>query len=158
MEYARLKKVFITSLLSGSIMLSTGTVAANSREYRNARFYAQYNIELLQDDLKVNQDKIIKPKRHKSTEKFSNAINSLVERKVITKDKAEEIKIYLKKHKEERKEFHDKIKSMTEKERKEYFKNNKKERKDIIEKMIEDGVITEEQGTELRKALKECKQ
>lgn len=146
MEYTKLKKVVITSLLSGSIVLSVG-IAANASNFTNDQEYSQYKIE----------DYAIKPKRHKLPEKFNNALNSLVERKVITKEKSEEIKVYLKKTIAERKNEYSKIKGMSEEQKKEYFKNNKKERKSIIEKMIEDGVITEHQGAELRKALKECK-
>ncbi len=157
MEYTKLKKVLISSLLSGSIMLSVGTVAANASNFRNATFCAQYNIKLVEDNKKIIQEEALKPRGYKQGGKFSKALNTLIENKVITKDKAEEIKTYLEKNKEERKEIHDKIKNMTEEERKEYFKNSKKERKGIIEKMVQDGIITKEQGTELRKALKECK-
>lgn len=156
MECTKLKRFLISSLLSGSIVLSVGTVAANESNFRNATFCAQYNIELVKENMELDQEKVLKPRGHKYGEKFSKALDTLVERKVITKDKAEEIRSYLVKHKEERKEIHDKIKSMTEEERKEFFKSNKKEGKGIIEKMIEDGVITKEQANELRKALKEC--
>lgn len=157
MEYTKLRRVLISSLLSGSIILSVGTVAANASDFRNATFCAQYNIKLVKGNIKLDQEETLKPRGYKREGKFSKALDTMVERKVITKDKAEEIKSYLVKHKEERKEIHDKIKSMTEEERKEFFRSNKKKRKGIIEKMIEDGVITKEQGTELRKALKECK-
>lgn len=76
MKYTKLKKVLISSLLSGSIMLSVGTVAANSSNFGNVKYCAQYGIELLQDDPKANQENILKPKMHKSGEKFSNALNS----------------------------------------------------------------------------------
>ncbi|MFA5523272.1 MAG: hypothetical protein WDA24_02835 [Tissierellales bacterium] len=157
MEYTKLKRVFVTSLLSGSIILSAGTVAANVSTYKNATFVVQHDVELDKDNMKLNQEEALKPKGFKYEERFSKALDTLVERGTITKEKVEEINSYLKKHKEEKKEFHDKMKGMSQDDRREYFKNSKRERKSIIEKMVEDGVITEKQGIELRKALKENK-
>ena len=172
MECTKLKRVLISSLLAGSIILPVATVSANTSNFRNATFCAQYNVKLDKDNTKLNQDEMLKPRGYKHEENFSKALNTLIERKVISKDKAEEIKAYISKQKEERKEafdkfrnmtdeekkeIHDKIKNMTEEEKNEFFDSHKKERKGIIEKMIEDGVITEEQGAELEKALTECK-
>ncbi len=157
MENTKLKRILVSSLLSGSIILSVGTVAANSSSFRNATFCAQYNVKLVKNNSRLAQKLVLKPRGYKHGEKFSKALDTLIERNIITEEKAEEIKSYLTKHKEERKEVHDKIKGMTDEERKEFFKNNKKERKGIIEKMTEDGVITKEQAAELKKALKECK-
>jgi len=229
MDYTRLKKVVVSSLLSGSMMLSVG-ITANAMESNSIKDSGQYRSEIIQENKKAEPDscsksnyhnqekslnqvldslvkdgslkkeraetikdyvkknaenkikekgtkkfqrthvmgkllkdnvitkeeaKLIFEKAHKlREEKLAAALNNLVERKVITEAKSEEIKIYLKKASEERKNEFNKIKSMTEEERREYFKNNKKERKNIFSKMVEDGIVTKEQNNELKKEIK----
>lgn len=83
------------------------------------------------------------------------ALNALVEQGILSKDDVRRIENYLIKAGDYRKSEYEKLKGMTESQRKEYFKNRKRDTRDIIEKMLEDKIITEKQAEEIRKALPE---
>lgn len=87
--------------------------------------------------------------------RLADGMQGLVDRGVLTPTDIDNIRSYMVKVREERKEKLEKLKSMTPEERKEYFKESKKDRKDILTKMVEDNVITEEQAKEIRKAVPE---
>lgn len=87
--------------------------------------------------------------------RIADGLQGLVEKGVLNAKDLDNIKSYLVKAREERKEAFEKLKKMSPEERKQYFKECKKDRKDILTKMVEDKVITEEQAKEIRKAIPE---
>lgn len=80
-------------------------------------------------------------------------LNKLIQQGTITKPQAEKIMLYFKNACQERAAQHEKLKNMTEEQRKEFFANNKKG--SIMNKLIEDGVINQQQAEELKKAFGE---
>lgn len=82
---------------------------------------------------------------------FNKVLEELVNKNVITKKKSQEIQEYMIK---DRIEKNSKFKNMTKEEKRSYFKENRRMKKDIINKMIEDNVISEEEGKEIRKILR----
>ena len=93
--------------------------------------------------------------REMKDERLGNGLQSLVDKGVLTAKDIDNIRSYMLKVREERKANMEKLKSMTPQERKEFFKESKKDRKDVIDKMVEDKVITKEQAKEIRKAIPE---
>lgn len=87
--------------------------------------------------------------------RITDALNSLVEKGVISKDDVSNIESYLTKVRDERKAEYEKVRNMTESERKEYYKSKKADKKDIITRMVEEKIITEKQAEELQKVLPE---
>ena len=87
--------------------------------------------------------------------RLADGFQSLIDKGVLTSKDIDNIRSYMVKVREERKEKIEKLKSLTPEERKAYFEESKKERKDIITRMVEDKVITEEQAKEIRKAIPE---
>lgn len=87
--------------------------------------------------------------------RLGDGMQSLVDKGVLTEKDIENMRNYMLKIREERKARIDKLSTMTPEERKEYFKKADKERKDIITRMVEDNIITNSQGEELRKAVPE---
>ncbi len=86
-------------------------------------------------------------------EKLTEKLNTLVQKGVITNNDVTKIKDYMKAEREERQKNFEKIKTMTEEQRKEYFEKNKMQRKNMIDKMVEDKVITEEQAKEIKNVI-----
>ena len=98
----------------------------------------------------------IRLKLHEMKEaRLADGMQGLVDKGVLTSNDIDNIRSYMVKVREERKEKIEKLKSMTPEERKAYFKDNRKERKDIITMMVEDKIITEKQAEEIRKAVPE---
>ncbi|EOD01111.1 hypothetical protein [Caldisalinibacter kiritimatiensis] len=86
-------------------------------------------------------------------EKVQESLNNLVEEEVISENDVENIIDFMEQKAEERMEELDKIKNMTEVQRREYFMKKRGERKNIMSQMIEEDIITEEQAEEIRKVL-----
>ena len=86
-------------------------------------------------------------------EKLTAALNSLVEKSVLKSDDVSKIKAFLQAERVARKAECQKIKAMTEAERKAYFEQNKTTRVDVIQKMVNQKIITAEQAAELRKVM-----
>ena len=103
-----------------------------------------------------DEAQLIKEKLREMKEKRMNdGMQSLLDKGVLTQKDIENIRSYMLKVREEREAQIEKLKTMTEEERKEYFAKAKKDRKDILTRMVEDKVITKEQAEEIRKAIPE---
>ncbi len=87
--------------------------------------------------------------------RLEGGLQGLVDKGVLTGKDIDNIRDYMVKAREEREAQMEKIRTMTPEEKKEYFENAKKDRKDIIEKMVEDKVITRQQAEEIKKAIPE---
>lgn len=92
--------------------------------------------------------------KHKDIDKV---LKGLVDKNVITEKQSKEVKSYLEEAHKGRKEEMKKIKKMTKEERKEHFKKYKEEKNGVFDKMIKDGVISEEQAKEIKKAIRQGK-
>ena len=86
-------------------------------------------------------------------EKKAEQLKSLVDKGVITDDQLQKVNEYMKSAQQERQQLLEKVKGMTAEERKAYFESNKDSRKDTLQKMVDDGVITQDQAKELRKVF-----
>lgn len=88
-------------------------------------------------------------------ERLHGGLQQLVDRGVLSGEDIDNIRSYMLKLRSERKEQLEKLNSMTPEEREKYYEGAKKDRKDIITRMVEDGIITEKQAEEIRKAVPE---
>ena len=85
--------------------------------------------------------------------KYRDNLDSLVQKGIITQVESDKINSYIKAAREEKKQLMERLKGMAPEERKTYFENNKNSRIDIIQKMVDDGVITADKAKEIRKAI-----
>ena len=113
--------------------------------------------DLIQDGIITEAEaQTIKSKLREMKEtRLDGGMQGLVDSGVLSTKDIENIRGYMVKVREERSEQIEKLKTMTPEERKEYFDHNKRERKDIIDRMVEDKVITEKQAEEIKKAIPE---
>lgn len=132
-------------------------MANEQKRYGGPRLGPRMNIlqELEEEGVITSEEveKIREKQEELRNERLTEALNGLVDNEVIKADDVEKIRTYMETKREEKREELEKIMNMSVEERKEYFVNNKKERIDIIDQMIQDGIITEEQGEEIRKFL-----
>lgn len=77
--------------------------------------------------------------------RLKEKLNSAVEEGTITQEQSERIEEALKKLAEERKANFEAVKGMTDEERKEYFEKMREERTKPMDKLVEDGTLTEEE-------------
>jgi hypothetical protein len=114
-------------------------------------------MELIQEKIITEAEaQIIKDKlREMKDTRLNEGLQSLVDKGVLTSKDIDNIRSYMLKVREERKESIDKLKSMTPEQKEEYFKEYKRSRRDILDKMIDDKVITKKQAEEIRKAIPE---
>ena len=114
-------------------------------------------MELIQEKIITEAEaQIIKNKlREMKDTRLNEGLQGLVDKGVLTSKDIDNIRSYMLKVREERKESIDKLKSMTPEQKEEYFKEYKKSRKDILDKMIDAKVITKKQAEEIRKAIPE---
>lgn len=113
--------------------------------------------ELIQASIITESEaQLIKDKlREMKDARLNEGLQSLVEKGVLTPTDIDNIRSYMLKVREERKESIDKLKSMTPEQKEEYFREYKKSRKDILNKMVDDKVITKKQAEEIRKVIPE---
>jgi uncharacterized protein YutE (UPF0331/DUF86 family) len=113
--------------------------------------------ELIQEGIITEAEaQLIKDKlREMKDARLNEGLQSLVEKGVLTPTDIDNIRSYMLKVREERKESIDKLKSMTPEQKEEYFREYKKSRKDILNKMVDDKVITKKQAEEIRKVIPE---
>lgn len=97
----------------------------------------------------ANENKKVFPKE----ERFSKALEDLVEKGILKSEDVEKINNYLKIEREEKRKMFDQMKDMTEEQRKEFIKNYRKNKVDLWEKMVNDQIITQEQADEIRKIM-----
>ncbi|MFZ5965774.1 MAG: hypothetical protein ACOYVK_01170 [Bacillota bacterium] len=89
---------------------------------------------------------------------FEASLDKLVSEGIITENTAAAIKTNLEAKKAERDALREKLKAMTEEERKEFLSQNKKERINIFDELVEDDVITEEQSKQIKEAIEQWRQ
>ncbi|MGB7605116.1 MAG: hypothetical protein WBL93_06535 [Lutisporaceae bacterium] len=118
------------------------------------KFQKSHLIEELKKDGIINdtEAEAIRSKFKEIREQIlTDKLNGMVQKGTITQIQSDKVKMYFENARKERTE---KLKNMTEEQRKTYFKEHKRGQ-DVIEKLVEDGVITKEQAEELRKTLME---
>lgn len=153
----KLKKVLSVLLIGGTI-LSTGaitfadetTTAEGQNNSLKGRPYVEGRMKRGGDRNKGKFGKeVIK-------NNIEDNLNALVSSGVITQDKADKILALSKQEAETRQAEMDKIKNMTEDERKAYFEANKnqaREKKNPLSALVDDGTLTQAQLDEVSKVL-----
>lgn len=86
-------------------------------------------------------------------EKFTKDLESLVENGVITNEELLKIKDYFQIEREEKKKLFEQMKDMTEEQRREHMQNYRKNKTNVIDKMVQDKVITQEQAENIKKII-----
>jgi glutamyl-tRNA reductase len=87
---------------------------------------------------------------------FTTAFDSLVSAGTITQAQEDKIVEFMKQKAEARKAEMEKVKAMTEEERKAYFEANKaKERPDLFKELVDAGILNQAQADAAKKALPE---
>lgn len=84
---------------------------------------------------------------------FNERLNAMVRKGTITQAQADKVKVYFENNKKERIEMHKKLQNMTEEQRKAFFTEHRKN--NVMNKLVEDGILTKEQVEELRNSFKE---
>lgn len=84
---------------------------------------------------------------------FNEKLTTMVQKGTITQAQADKVKAYFENARKEREEIHKKLQNMTEEQRKAFFKEHKKD--NVMNKLLEDGILTKEQVQELRNSFKE---
>lgn len=87
--------------------------------------------------------------------RLQSGLQQLVDKGVLSDQDISNIRGYMLKIREERSAQIEKLRTMTPQERKAYFESEKKNRKDILERMVEDKVLTLKQAEEIRKVIPE---
>jgi polyhydroxyalkanoate synthesis regulator phasin len=108
-------------------------------------------------DAKIINDTEAEAIRNKFREIKEAALNekltSMVQKGTITQAQADKVKVYFENARKEKEEMRNKLENMTEEQRKAFFKEYKKD--NVMNKLVEDGVLTKEQVQELRKLYRE---
>lgn len=86
-------------------------------------------------------------------DRFTKGLESLIEKGVITSEELVKIKDYLKSERAEKRKIFEQMKDMNEEQRKEFIQDYRKNKIDIVDKMVQDKVITKEQAEEIRKIM-----
>jgi polyhydroxyalkanoate synthesis regulator phasin len=132
----------IAGALIGSAVLSTGGYALASTAKADAAKYA--NVQ------HVPHGK----KRAHFADELKTKLDSLVKSGTITQDQKNKIIAYMEKKDQERKAEMDKIKNMTEAERKAYFEQNKdKHKTDIFADLVAQNIINQTQADAIKKLM-----
>jgi polyhydroxyalkanoate synthesis regulator phasin len=104
--------------------------------------------------ISANEAEMIRSKFGEIKEQaFNEKLNVLVQKGTITKEQADKVQVYFKKARLEKAEQYKKVQNMTEEQRKAFFKEHKKD--GLMTKLIEDGILTQEQVNELKNAMRE---
>ncbi|CAH2212282.1 hypothetical protein [Tepidibacter aestuarii] len=96
------------------------------------------------------QDKMHQMKEDLNKQKHEERINKLVEDGIITQDEADKWTDFRDKKAEERQVEMEKIKDMTQEERKEYFKENHKEKGEGLTELVEAGIISQDTADKIK--------
>lgn len=144
------KKKVLTGILAASMIITVGVTAFAANNAPSAGKAAVTG--------KGFNDKSFKDK--KAGHRFGDFTNSsmlktkldeLVKASTITQEQADKITAYLSQFETEKKAEMDKVKDMTEEERKAFFEQNIKTKTDIFAKLVSDGIITQEQADAINK-------
>jgi hypothetical protein len=97
-------------------------------------------------------------KKFDKINKMKSTLDSAVKDGTITKSQEDKILAYINQVKESRKAEMEKVKAMTEEERKSYFESRgKAERKDMFVELVKAGTITQAQADKLKAMMPVCK-
>ncbi|MCY6960723.1 hypothetical protein [Clostridium brassicae] len=102
------------------------------------------------DAIKLKMNNNMKATRDKE---LKESLVKLVDKKTITQDQLDKILSAIKEESSVRKSDFEKMKNMTEEQRKEYIKTIKSQHKDLIKGLVESGVITEAQEKAVKDVL-----
>lgn len=113
--------------------------------------------DLIHDGILTEAEgEVIKTKLKEMKEaRLQGGLQQLVDKGVLSDQDISNIRSYMLKIREERSSQMEKLRTMTPQERKAYFDSEKKNRKDILERMVEDKVLTLKQAEEIRKVVPE---
>lgn len=82
-------------------------------------------------------------------EKLTKSLEKIVEDGILSQEKADKILDFINKKAEERKAEFEKIKDMTDEERKEYLKENRPQGYNLLEVLVEEEIITQDEADKL---------
>jgi polyhydroxyalkanoate synthesis regulator phasin len=102
-----------------------------------------------QEEMKKKQAEI----RTKRPDWLNSRLDKLVADGKITQEQVDKILEKIKEKQQAAKEEMDKIKNMTKEELKAYFESKKGQKADIIAELVDDGIITQEQADDVKKAI-----
>ncbi|HYE09318.1 MAG TPA: hypothetical protein VEF53_03970 [Patescibacteria group bacterium] len=131
----------------------------NQQDSSKRSFNKGHKYGLVKDlvDAKIINETEAEAIRNKFKEIKEAALNekltSMVQKGTITQAQADKVKVYFENARKEKEEMRNKLENMTEEQRKAFFKEYKKN--NVMNKLVEDGVLTKEQVQELRKLYRE---
>lgn len=108
---------------------------------------------LTQEKANILREKVNEKTKALREAKLKEDLSKLVTNKTLTQDQANKIEAAIKAENDARKADFEKIKNMTEEQRRKYMESKKNSYKDPIKSLIENKTITEAQGKEVRKIL-----
>ena len=124
--------------------------AVEKRSHKNGVIKELVEAKVINDA----EAQVIRGKFKEMKEKvLDEKLGQLVQKGTITQAQADKVKVYFEKAGKEKEEQIKKLQGMTEDQRKAFFKEHKKN--NIINKLVEDKVLTKEQAQELAKTLTE---
>jgi Tfp pilus assembly protein PilP len=149
MKNKSIMRKVITGILAVSLAVSASIVAladsTTSGSTSSATTNTQGNVRAKRGPGRGPQD---------SAPAMKSTLDSLVKAGTITQDQEDKITAYIKQKDDERKAGMDKVKNMTEDERKAYFEANKsKEKTDIFSDLASKSIITKAQADSIKKAM-----
>lgn len=140
MKSKKLMSKVITAVVAGSVLLSTGSYV-----------FAKSNTDGTTGVNAKRQEAIMNKKA--SVEDMKIELDKLVTAGTITQDEENKIFDFMNQKETERKAKMDKVKNMTEAERKTYFENNKKERTDLTAELVTAGIMSQEKADAIKAAM-----
>lgn len=144
MRNKKLRTLVSAALVVGSvILLSSSFIHAENVKSKNYSLTA-FNKET---------DNNTKPLNCKNAEEKKAALDKLVKDKTITQEQEDRIIEYMNEKKEKREAEKEKMKSMTEAERKEYLSTRPRNKSGFLKDLVDGGVITKAQASAIKKAL-----
>lgn len=141
------KIVIISALLSVMVFTGSNAVSVFASE-TNA---APDEIIRYQKDMEEPGENTAKQGAHK----FQAQLDTLVKQGIITSEQSDKITSALEEYRQARKVEMEKVKSMTEAQRKEYFE--KRTKTDPFDELVKNGVLNQQQSDMVKKALSDFK-
>lgn len=133
----------VTGILLGTMILSVGVIASAKSKATN-----------LKSSSKILSNKNINSKKNSHAKLLKSKLDSFVKAGTITQDQEDKIISYMKEKADARKAERDKVKNMTDAERKAYFQQKKTEKKStIFEDLVSQNIISQSQADTISKSL-----